>query len=121
MPLSVLVVDDDPAFRGVARRILAVYGFDVVGEAGTAAAAAEAALMLRPDAVLVDVGLPDEDGVALAVKLAALPWRPRVLLTSTDPEAVGAEDVLRSGATGFLPKQNLPEAPLERLFMAPSR
>jgi DNA-binding NarL/FixJ family response regulator len=119
VPLSVLVIDDDPAFRGVARRILVARGLVVVGEAGTVAAASEAALSLRPDAVLVDVGLPDGDGVVLAAQLAALPWHPRVLLTSTDPEVVPAEDVARSGALGFVPKQQLPDAPLERLFSAP--
>jgi DNA-binding NarL/FixJ family response regulator len=119
MRLSVIVVDDDPMFRGVARRILTAVGLDVVGEACTAEAAAVVALELRPDALLIDVGLPDGDGVVLALQLAALPWRPRVLLTSTDPEAVGPEDVLRSGAAGFLPKQDLPEAPLELLFRAP--
>jgi DNA-binding NarL/FixJ family response regulator len=116
--VTVLVVDDDPAFRGVARRILAAVGLVVVGEACTAKSAAAAALELRPDALLVDVGLPDGDGVALTVQLVALPWRPRVLLTSTDPEAVGPRDVVRSGALGFLAKQDLPDAQLERLFAA---
>jgi DNA-binding NarL/FixJ family response regulator len=116
--VTVLVVDDDPAFRGVARRMLAAVGLIVVGEACTAQAAAEAAVKLRPDALLVDVGLPDGDGVALAVHLVGLPWRPRVLLTSTDPEAVGPRDVVRSGALGFLAKQDLPDAQLEHLFAA---
>jgi DNA-binding NarL/FixJ family response regulator len=75
MRLSVLVVDDDPMFRGVARRILSAGGLDVVGEACTAEAATIVALELRPDALLVDVGLPDGDGVVLALQLAALPWR----------------------------------------------
>jgi DNA-binding NarL/FixJ family response regulator len=117
VPLSVLVIDDDPAFRGVARRILVACGLVVVGEVGTAEAGSGAALSLRPDAVLVDVGLPDGDGVVLAAQLAALPWRPRVLLTSTDPDLVPPEDVARSGALGFVPKHQLPEAQLERLFM----
>jgi DNA-binding NarL/FixJ family response regulator len=116
--VTVLVVDDDPAFRGVARRMLAAVGLIVVGEAGTAQTAAEVAQELRPDALLVDVGLPDGDGVALAIQLMALPWRPRVLLTSTDPEAVGPRDVARSGALGFLAKQDLPDAQLELLFAA---
>jgi DNA-binding NarL/FixJ family response regulator len=117
--LRVLVVDDDPAFRGVARRMLAAVGLIVVGEAGTVKSASEVVNELRPDALLVDVGLPDGDGVALAVQLAALPWRPRVLLTSTDPEAVGPSDVARSGALGFLAKQDLPDAQLELLFASP--
>ena len=116
--LTVLVVDDDSAFRGVARRMLSAVGFVVVGEAGTAKSAAEQAAALQPDALLIDVGLPDGDGIALAAQLIALPWRPRVLLTSTDPEAVAPVDVTASGALGFLAKQDLPDAPLARLFAA---
>jgi DNA-binding NarL/FixJ family response regulator len=116
--LTVLVVDDDAAFRGVARRMLAAVGLVVVGEAGTAKSAAELAAAQRPDALLIDVGLPDGDGVALAIQLNALPWRPRELLTSTDPEAVADVDVTASGALGFLAKQDLPDAPLARLFAA---
>jgi DNA-binding NarL/FixJ family response regulator len=118
MPLSVLVVDDDPVFRDVARRILVAGGFVVVGEAATASEAAATAIELRPDALLVDVGLPDGDGTTLAATLVAMPWRPRVLLTSTDPDAIGAEALRHSGASGFLPKQDLPEASLTKLFMA---
>jgi DNA-binding NarL/FixJ family response regulator len=113
---SVLVVDDDPAFRTAAHRVLAVHGLRVVGEAGSAAEGAAAALELEPEGVLVDVGLPDEDGVALARRLVALPWSPRVLLTSSDPDAVGADASALAGTAGFLPKQDLPDAPLGRLL-----
>jgi two-component system nitrate/nitrite response regulator NarL len=116
MSRSVLVVDDDPAFRGLARRLLLAFGLAFAGEADTAAAALVAAGALRPDAVLVDVGLPDRDGVALAGELAALPWHPRVLLTSTDAEAATVADVARSGATGFVPKDQLPNAGLDSLL-----
>jgi DNA-binding NarL/FixJ family response regulator len=64
----------------------------------------------------VDVGLPDGDGVTLARALTELPWRPRVLLTSSDPDAATANDVRRSGAHGFVPKSELPDAPLEQLL-----
>ena len=114
--LTVLVVDDDAAFRGVARRMLSAVGLVVVGEAGTAKGAAEQAEQLRPDTLLIDVGLPDGDGVALAIQLVGLPWHPRVLLTSTDPEAVAPADLTASGALGFLAKQDLPDAPLALLF-----
>jgi len=118
MQRRVLVVDDDAAFRELASELLRDAGLRVAGAAGTFAAGAAAAEELRPDAALVDVGLPDGDGVALALKLNALPWHPRVLLTSTDPEAVAAVDVTASGALGFLAKQDLPDAPLARLFAA---
>jgi DNA-binding NarL/FixJ family response regulator len=113
---SVLVVDDDPAFRRLAQRILVAFDFAVVGEAGDAAAALSAAGVLRPDAVLVDVGLPGTDGVALARELAALPWRPRVVLTSSNAEAATASEVRSSGAEAFVPKNELPGAPLGELL-----
>jgi len=114
--VSVFVVDDDPDFRDVARRLLPALGMEVVGEAACAATAIAGAHALRPDGLLIDVGLADDDGVELAVRLAALPWHPRVVLTSADSEAVGMEHVLRCGIAVFVPKQALPEAPLERLF-----
>jgi DNA-binding NarL/FixJ family response regulator len=80
------------------------------------ASATAAALELRPDAALVDVGLPDGDGIALAGTLSALPWRPRVVLTSTDADAASPDDVLRSGAGSFVPKADLPTAPLLQLL-----
>jgi two-component system, response regulator PdtaR len=70
---SVLVVDDDRSFRALAVRMLAGMGLTVVGEAGNVQTAKRAALELQPDSVLVDVGLPDGDGVPLAKFLAALP------------------------------------------------
>ena len=116
MSRTILVVDDDPVFRSLARRTLVAEGLVVVGEAESVATALAAAHDLRPDAVLVDVGLPDGDGVALARELTALPWRPRVVLTSTDPEAATPDDVRASGAGAFVPKDDLPGAPLVRLL-----
>jgi DNA-binding NarL/FixJ family response regulator len=113
---SVLVVDDDSAFRSLAVRILTAAGLNVVGEAGTVAEALAAATALKPDAALVDIDLPDGNGVALALELTALPWRPRVLLTSVDAEAAGPDDVRRVGASAFIHKSDLPNSPLGRLL-----
>ena len=108
MARSVLLIDDDPGVRRLARRTLRGSGLTVIGEAGTAAAGSSAARSLKPDVMLVDVGLPDSDGITLASELSALPWSPRVVLTSVDPDAATPEDVRRSGARGFVPKQDLP-------------
>jgi DNA-binding NarL/FixJ family response regulator len=113
---SVLVVDDDPAFRRLAQHMLAASGLSLAGEADTAEAAISAAGTLRPDAVLLDVGLPDGNGIALAGELAALPWRPRVVLTSTNAEAATPSEVRRSGAEAFVPKDALPSAALDDLL-----
>ena len=62
MARRVLVVDNEASFRRLARLALTSWGHDVVGEAGTAAEAMRHAAELRPDTVLVDIGLPDGDG-----------------------------------------------------------
>jgi DNA-binding NarL/FixJ family response regulator len=109
---SVLIVDDDPAFRRLAAEMLAAAGLTVAGEAGDAAGAVAAALALSPSAILVDVGLPDRTGADLARELLALPWRPRLLLTSADRDASQcAEGLIR-----FVAKEDLPNAALGTLL-----
>ena len=78
MSRVVLVVDDDPAFRDLARRILAVFGLEVAAEAGTAAAALAMAGALRPDAMLVDYDGAWDDGYfeRLAQRVDTLDDRP---------------------------------------------
>jgi DNA-binding NarL/FixJ family response regulator len=116
MTRSVLVVDDDPEFRKLAGRLLAASGLTVVGEADSVAAALAAAARLEPAAILVDVELPDGDGVTLARELAALPWRPRVVLTSIDGDITTSADARRAGARAFVAKAELPNARLARLL-----
>lgn len=112
MPLTVLVVDDDREFRGLATRMIVAMGLKVVAEAGTYAEAMAAAAELRPDAALVDVGLPDGDGIELAGHLAALPWAPRVVLTSSDADATTTPAVRSIGAEGFIAKDELADGSL---------
>jgi DNA-binding NarL/FixJ family response regulator len=114
--VTVLVVDDDARFRGLAARLLTAENMVVVGQAGTVAAAIDVVGALRPDAVLVDVGLPDGDGVTLARQLADLPWRPRIVLTSSDRDATTLDGARAAGAVGFVAKDDLPDAPLARLL-----
>jgi DNA-binding NarL/FixJ family response regulator len=117
MERSVLVVDDDRDFRRLAARMLAGMGLRVVGEAGTVAEAESLAASLRPEAMLVDVGLPDGDGLELAARLAALAWRPRVVITSSDAEATTPDGARRLGAAGFLAKGSLLNGSLPGLLV----
>jgi CheY-like chemotaxis protein len=114
--LSVLVVDDDARFRGLAARMLTFQGMIVIGQVGTVTEAIQVAGALRPDAVLVDIGLPDGDGLMLARHLAALPWRPRIVLTSADRDATTHEKALDAGAVAFVAKDDLPDESLARLL-----
>ena len=113
---SVFVVDDDPDFRRLAVRLLAASGLTVVGEAGTVATALSDADRLKPSAFLVDVELPDGDGIALARELAVLPWRPRIVLTSIDGDIITPEEARDAGALAFVNKAELPNAPIARLL-----
>jgi DNA-binding NarL/FixJ family response regulator len=113
---AVLVVDDDAAFRGLARRMLTAAGLSVAGEADTVAAARDAATALQPDAALIDIGLPDGRGATLAAELEAMPWHPRILLTSIDPDAASLIGERAMGASAFVPKNELPNAPLRELL-----
>ena len=116
MTSSVLAVDDDAWFRRLAVRTLSSWGYGVVAEAGTFKEAVERSAELRPDAVLVDIGLPDGDGFALAAELSALAWRPRVVLISSDADAANGAAARRAGAVGFVPKDELPGTSLRRLI-----
>jgi CheY-like chemotaxis protein len=117
MAISVLVVDDDPSALCLATRVLADIEVEVAATAADAATAIQAAHSAKPDAALVDVGLPDRDGIDLAYELAALPWKPRVVLTSSDRDAVsGIESQPGRDALPFLPKQELTDGRLHRLL-----
>ena len=112
-------MDDDARFRELAVRILAAAGLVVGGEADSYESGWNAARTLRPGGVLVDARLPDGDGVALARALSALSWRPQVVLTSSDADI--AAEFAQKGAEGlvFIPKSDLPDAPLRRLLEQP--
>lgn len=117
-PVSVLIVDDDPAFRELAERLLRASNLEVIGQATNAAEAISLAKALEPDAALVDVDLPDRDGLTLARELTGLPSGPRVLLISIDTEAATLDQVRASGASGFVHKAELPDAPFGLLLAA---
>jgi CheY-like chemotaxis protein len=74
---TVLIVDDHGAFRTSARALLQAEGFDVIGEATDGAEAVEAVAVMRPEIVLLDIQLPDVDGLAVAEQLATAPDPPR--------------------------------------------
>jgi CheY-like chemotaxis protein len=115
---SVLIVDDDSGFLALASRILTTMGLEVVAGAPDAATAVALAERLRPDGVLVDLGLPDRDGMDLAHELAALPWKPTVVLTSSDADAVGAFNSPREASPfPFVPKDQLADGSLLHYFV----
>lgn len=109
MVRRVLIVDDYEPFRAVARELLEAAGFVVSGEAVDAAEALAAVVAEQPDAVLLDVQLPDRDGFSLATAITANGGPVVVLVSSREAEDYGSR-VAASGASGFIAKRRLSAA-----------
>jgi DNA-binding NarL/FixJ family response regulator len=111
MSASVLIADDQELIREGLRLILEAGGIHVVAEAASGAEAVERARRLRPDVVLMDIRMPDMDGIEATRRLVALdaskPVNVLILTTFDLDEYVDA--ALRAGASGFLLKDSARE------------
>ena len=110
----VLIVDDHAGFRATARALLELRGFEVVGEVERAGVTFAAVQDLEPDAVLLDVHLPDGSGIDVCRALMQADPALTVLLVSADAEVGDQAD--ECGAVGFLPKDELGTVDLVRLL-----
>jgi DNA-binding NarL/FixJ family response regulator len=101
----VLIADDHESARHALRSVLAREpDLDIVGEAGDGHEAVELAERLRPDLILMDVRMPELDGLsATEAIIAMLPAARVVVVTSLENQAYAVE-ALRLGATGYLLK-----------------
>ena len=117
-PVRVLVVDDQRVFREVARHVLdATPGFELVAEADSGHSALNAMEELHPDLVLLDVRMPDMDGVEAAQRISAGEAPPVVVLVSVEePRDVPA--ARSCGAAAFVRKQDFGPALLRRVWRA---
>ena len=124
MPLRCLLVDDSAAFLEAASVLLEREGLTVVGVASSIAEALRQARALRPDVILVDIGLGDESGFDLAQLLArdgqsgqVDQWGGAdVILISTGAEADYREMIDDSPAAGFLAKSELSVRGISRIL-----
>ncbi|MFI5259264.1 MAG: response regulator transcription factor [Candidatus Limnocylindrales bacterium] len=104
---TVLIVDDHPSFRLQARALLEAAGYVVAGEAADGRAAIGLTGSLRPDIVLLDIGLPDIGGFEVARQLAETNAPPVVVLTSSRDATSYGPLIAASPAAGFIAKDEL--------------
>ena len=110
--IRVLIADDQELVRAGFRMILELESdIEVVGEAGDGAEALELARVLDPDVVLMDIRMPETDGIEATRRLAVSHSRARVLMLTTFDADEHVYDAMRAGASGFLLK-NAPPAQL---------
>jgi DNA-binding NarL/FixJ family response regulator len=108
-PIRVLLVDDDALVRAGLRMILAsAADLEVVGEAADGSEVLDAVRDHRPDVVLMDIRMPDVDGITATGLLRALPHPPHVLVLTTFHLDDYVFNALRAGASGFLLKDTPP-------------
>jgi DNA-binding NarL/FixJ family response regulator len=113
--IRVLIVDDQQLLRAGFRVILGSEpGIEVVGEAGDGQAALEQVRVTRPDVVLMDIRMPEMDGLTATERLMTEPDPPRVVVLTTFDQNEYVVRALRAGAYGFL----LKDAPTSRLIAA---
>lgn len=107
---TVLIVDDQPLQRLGFRMLLeSTPETEVAGEAAHGAEAVRRVAELRPDVVLMDVRMPGMDGIEATRRIVSSGGRSRVLVLTTFDLDEYAHAALRSGASGFLLKDALPE------------
>jgi DNA-binding NarL/FixJ family response regulator len=112
---TVLIVDDHAGFRVQARALLVADGFSVIGEAVDGSSGLEGVRTLRPDLVLLDIGLPDIEGFEVAGELAVTGPPPFVVLTSSREASEYGRRLASSRVLGFIPKDELSGAAIRAL------
>jgi two-component system, NarL family, invasion response regulator UvrY len=116
-PRSVLVVDDQAPFRLAARAVLRrLDGFEFAGEAKSGSEAVELVAALRPALVLMDIHMPEMNGIEATRRIVAQDPGVAVILCSThDPKDLPA-DAVSSGAIAYVSKEHLSAVTIRDLW-----
>lgn len=104
--ISVMLVDDHTMLRQGLRRSLEHEGLDVVAEASNGAEAVRLALSARPDVVLMDVSMPDVDGIEATRQLMRADARQRVVMLTMHVDRDVVERSVKAGAVGYITKDS---------------
>jgi DNA-binding NarL/FixJ family response regulator len=102
--VRILLVDDSRQFLEAARRFLARESLDVVGQALSGYEALEQVTRLHPDLVLMDIAMPQMNGLEATRHIKAQPDPPRVIVLTLHDNSAYAAEALTAGADGFIAK-----------------
>jgi len=110
MAITILLVDDHPLFRKGLRLLLEEQeDFRIVGEAGDGREAIDRVRTLSPDVVIMDISMPDFDGIDATRKIVAEVPSAKVVALSMHAGKRYVEDMLQAGAAGYILKKSVPE------------
>ncbi|MBD5546556.1 MAG: response regulator [Lachnospiraceae bacterium] len=113
MAKNVLVVDDAAFMRMMIKDILTKNGYNVVGEAENGAKAFEKYNELKPDLVLMDITMPEVDGIAALKKIKGADPNAMIIMCSAMGQQAMVIEAIQSGAKDFIVKPFQPERVLE--------
>lgn len=99
----IIIADDESLIRLDLREMLISLGYDVIAEVGDGRTAVDLAKKLRPDLVIMDIKMPEVDGIAAAEELTREKVAPVVLLTAYSDQAL-VERAKEAGVVGYLVK-----------------
>jgi DNA-binding NarL/FixJ family response regulator len=126
---TILIVDDHPFFREGLKALLANQpGYELIGEAGNGEEGLRKAKELKPNLVIMDIGLPDVSGIEVTRSIRGILAETRVVILSMHLKIEYITEAFRAGATGYITKESATERLLECLesiskgeyFMDPS-
>jgi len=100
--MRVLIADDHALFRDGLRSLLEVRGIDVIGDARNGREAVDQARRLNPDVVLMDLHMPELDGLAATRLISAQQPDVRVVILTASEEDAHLFEAIKSGAQGYL-------------------
>jgi two-component system response regulator DegU len=103
-PIRLLLADDHKMLREGLRRSMVERGFDVIGEARDGAEAVELSASLRPDVILMDVSMPEIDGVEATRQIRERQPDVRIVMLTMHADQDVLADAIRAGANGYLVK-----------------
>jgi pilus assembly protein CpaE len=114
--IKIILVDDTPEIRDTTKRLLTLEpDFDVVGTAGTGREAIQQAIDLEPDIIIMDINMPDMDGITATREIHRRHPAIGIIMMSVNSDGDYMDRAMGAGARGFIPKPAKPDKLRDRI------